>query len=318
LLLLHTPPKTQYLAINAQHSSQMMLHALQITGLSWVMVTAQAWQNPKIAINNHHHMRDRQEPGIVLVHRSCYSSTLLAMSDGVDQENINAKFGDNDAYDGPPTNDNNEPVDFQSFHDIDFAAMDPPCGMDWEEYEAYLSSRETPEEDLVWDDSVPTLNQIFVVGRVGQAPETRYLPDNNVVVTLSIALPRYYNYWEREYLQVEYGQEETEWYSLECWGKLGEFVAKNVEKGTRVGVIGAIDQDYYPNKETGKVSTNCKILVQDLDILESKMEAESRKEGGQRGPSFYTSDDDDEDDDNGDFGPGSMQGGSAGGFFDPF
>ena len=239
------------------------------------------------------------------------------MSDGVDQENKNTSFGDADPSDGSPTNDAaDEPVDFESFQDIDFAAMDPLVGMDWEEYEAYLSSSETPEEELEWDDSVPTLNQIFVVGRVGQTPEPRYLPDNNVVVSLSIALPRYYNYWEREYLQVEYGQEETEWFNLECWGKLGEFVAKNVEKGTRVGVIGAIDQDYYPNKESGKLSSACKILVQDLDILESKMEAESRREGNQqRGPSFYTSDDDDDDDD---FGPGSMQGGSAGGFFDPF
>ncbi|KAG7349225.1 single-strand binding protein [Nitzschia inconspicua] len=205
-------------------------------------------------------------------------------------------------------------ADYTSFQDIDFAAMDPLNCMTFEDYERYLTSPDTPQDDLIWDDSVPTINQMYVVGRVGNTPEARYLPDNNVVVSLSIALPRYYNYWEREDLQVEYGQEETEWYNLECWGQLGEFVMKNVEKGTRVGVIGAIDQDYYPNKSTGMVGSNCKILVQDLDILESKMEAESRKEG-QRGPSIYASDDDDDDND---FGPGSLQGGSAGGFFSPF
>ncbi|KAL3902221.1 MAG: hypothetical protein SGARI_005944, partial [Bacillariaceae sp.] len=237
------------------------------------------------------------------------------MSDGVDQENSKESFGDSDADDGSGSPADEEPVDYQSFQEIDFNALDPLSDMEWEEYEQYLSSTETPQEDLTWDDSVPTLNQLFVVGRVGQTPEARYLPDNNVVVSLSIALPRYYNYWEREYLKVEYGQEETEWYNLECWGKLGEFVVKNVEKGSRVGVIGAIDQDFYANKQTGKLSGSCKILVQDLDILESKMEAESRKET-QRGPSFYSSDDDD-DDDNDDFGPGSKQGGSAGGFFDP-
>jgi single stranded DNA-binding protein len=209
-------------------------------------------------------------------------------------------------------------VDYASFQDIDFNAMDPLSGMTFEEYERYLTSSNTPIEHLEWDDSVPTINQIYVVGRVGNVPEARYLPDNNVVVSLSIALPRYYNYWEREDLQVEYGHEETEWYNLECWGQLGEFVMKNVEKGTRVGVIGAIDQDYYPNKQSGMLSSNCKILVQDLDILESKMEAESRKEN-KRGPSLYTSDDEkDADDDNDDFGPGSLQGGGAGGFFDPF
>ncbi len=202
-----------------------------------------------------------------------------------------------------------EDVDYPSFEDIDFATMDPLHDMTYEEYKQYLISPDTPQDELVWDDSVPTLNQLFLVGRVGNAPEARYLPDNNVVVTLSVAIPRYYNMWEREDLKIEFGQEETEWYNLECWGQLGEFVVKNVEKGTRVGVIGAIDQDYYPNKQTGKLSSNCKILVQDLDILESKMEAVSRKES-QRGPSLYTSDDDDNDDE---LGPGSM-----GGFFDPF
>lgn len=220
------------------------------------------------------------------------------------------------------TNDSTslDDVDYPFLQDIDWAAMDPFLDMDWEDYEKYLTSPETPQDELIWDDSVPTLNQIYLVGRVGNPPEARYLPDNNVVVSLSIALPRYYNYWEREDLQIEFGQEETEWYSLECWGKLGEFVIKNVEKGARVGVIGSIDQDYYRSKETGKVRTNCKILVQDLDILESKLESESRKAANPqqsfKGPSFYTADDDDDDDD--DFGPGSLQGGSAGGFFDPF
>ncbi|KAL3910244.1 MAG: hypothetical protein SGILL_007769 [Bacillariaceae sp.] len=291
--------------------------------LSLIAAAAQAWQTTPLLTSsrNTHGIRHRQDAKISQQQQQKQlPRTSRSLSDGVDQENTKESFGDSDpSDDGTTTPAEDEPVDFQSFQEIDFAEMDPLTGMDWEEYEAYLSSRETPEEDLVWDDSVPTLNQIFVVGRVGQTPEPRYLPDNNVVVSLSIALPRYYNYWEREYLQVEYGQEETEWYNLECWGKLGEFVAKNVEKGTRVGVIGAIDQDFYPNKESGKLSSACKILVQDLDILESKMEAESRREGGgggQRGPSFYTSDDDDDDDD--DFGPGSMQGGSAGGFFDPF
>jgi single-strand DNA-binding protein len=209
-----------------------------------------------------------------------------------------------------------EDADYASFQEIDFAAMDPLSDMDFEEYEKrYLTSPDTPQDELIWDDSIPTINQIYLVGRVGNTPEARYLPDNNLVVSLTVALPRYYNYWEREYLQIDYGQEETEWYNLECWGQLGEFVMKNVEKGTRVGVIGAIDQDYYPNKQTGKVSSNCKILVQDLDILESKVESESRKEH-QRGPSLFTSDDDD-DHDNDDYGPSPFPSGSSGGFFDP-
>ncbi|OEU13625.1 nucleic acid-binding protein [Fragilariopsis cylindrus CCMP1102] len=94
---------------------------------------------------------------------------------------------------------------------------------------------------------------------------------------MSLALPRYYSAWEREQYGIEYGQEETEWYNLEIWGALAEFAVKNIEKGARIGVVGAIDTDYYPNKDTGVLSTNPKLLVQDIDILESKMEADARR-----------------------------------------
>lgn len=196
-----------------------------------------------------------------------------------------------------------------------------------------------------WDESVPTLNHISLVGRVGNPPEARYFdaPLNNnsnnkpnVVVTMSLALPRYYSAWEREQYGIEYGQEETEWYNLEVWGVLAEFALKNVQKGARIGIVGSIDTDYYRNKNTNNLSTSPKVLVQDLDILESKMEADSRRNnnnygnnnsnyGGNnmsnnygnnnrnddRGPSFYTDDDDDED-----LYDPSGGGGSAGGFFD--
>ena len=93
-----------------------------------------------------------------------------------------------------------------------------------------------------WDENVPTLNHISLVGRVGNPPEARYFDspmnndgggnyDNpNVVVTMSLALPRYYAAWEREQYGIEYGSEETEWYNLEIWGLLAEFALKNVEK----------------------------------------------------------------------------------------
>ena len=94
---------------------------------------------------------------------------------------------------------------------------------------------------------------------------------------MSLALPRYYSAWEREQEGIQYGQEETEWYNLEVWGYLAEWALKNVQKGTRLGVVGSIDTDYYRNKNTDMLSTNQKVLVQDLDILESKMEADSRR-----------------------------------------
>ena len=202
-------------------------------------------------------------------------------------------------------NDDDDTPDFMSVHDVDWAEMDPLNDIQFNEYESmYLQGKAAAESNekfnkmklenpscdsshesvmTEWLDSVPTLNHISVVGRVGSPPDARYF-DNpidggkpNVVVKMSLALPRYYSAWEREQYGIEYGQEETEWYNLEIWGALAEFAVKNIEKGARIGVVGAIDTDYYPNKDTGLLSTNPKLLVQDIDILESKMEADARR-----------------------------------------
>ncbi len=265
-------------------------------------------------------------------------------------------------------------IDFMSVHDVDWVVMDPFHDMPFDEYEElYLQGKakgdpsatnSNPDCDATyesimteWDESVPTLNHISLVGRVGNPPEARYFDSPigsggngnkpNVVVSMSLALPRYYSAWEREQYKIEYGQEETDWYNLEIWGVLAEFALKNVQKGSRIGIVGSIDTDYYRNKDTDLLSTAPKVLVQDLDILESKMEADARRNNGgygnnnyggggnnynsnqnygnnnndmyqqrgqqgdqERGPSFFTDDDDDDLYD-------PSRGGSAGGFFDP-
>lgn len=253
-----------------------------------------------------------------------------------------------DGGDGNNNNSDNYPT-----HDsIDWSDFNPFEGLSWQEYEekyVYNADGTTPLDDIEWDPSVPTFNQLHVVGRVGNIGELRYLGggpasasggsgdpatgnsnnQNSVVLQMSVASPRYYNYFERRDLNVEYGQEETEWYNCEIWGQLAEFVSKNVRKGMRVGIIGAIDTDFYENRRDGAdsmLATNLKVIVQDLDILESKMESDARQEN-QRGPSFYTNDDDDY---GGGYGGGGgasgsssyndtydPSSGSSGGFFDP-
>jgi len=310
-------------------------------------------------------------------------------NDGTEAINTNKDTTTNDSMSSPNVShisnsnaDTQSEIDFMSVHDIPWAELDPLHEILFDEYESmYLQGNEAavlnekfntkklenPNCDssyesvmTEWLDSVPTLNHISVVGRVGNPPEARYF-DNplegnnkpNVVVKMSLALPRYYSAWEREQYGIEYGQEETEWYNLEIWGNLAEFALKNVEKGARIGVVGSIGTDYYRNKETDLLSTNPKLLVQDLDILESKMEADARRNknnynsnngnnsyGGSGGnfnsnrnynsnnnngngqqkkqqqPTFFTADDDDDDDDDDTYDP-TRGSGSAGGFFDP-
>jgi single-stranded DNA-binding protein len=75
-------------------------------------------------------------------------------------------------------------------------------------------------------------------------------------------------------------------------------------------VVGSLQLDSWTDKATNEPRQRAKVVVRDLDILETKAEAEARR-GNRRGPSFYTSDDDDDDNDD-DYSPVS---GGSGGFF---
>jgi len=88
-------------------------------------------------------------------------------------------------------------------------------------------------------------------------------------------------------------------------GQTAEFVAKFVDKGTRVGVIGQLQVDTWEDRETGEPRNRAKVVVRDLDVLETRAEAELRRGGNRR--SFYTDDDDD------DYSPSKA---GTGGFFD--
>ena len=157
-----------------------------------------------------------------------------------------------------------------------------------------------------WDERVAKFNTLHLVGRVGNNPDPRHFDDGNVVVNLNLACRRKYHYAERASQNIKNGEEETDWYGLEIWGQLAEVVYKFVDKGARIGVIGSLEIDEWQDRETGEQRSKAKVIVTELEILESKAEADLRR-SNQRGSSFYTTDDDDE------YNPAR---GSAGGFFD--
>ena len=157
-----------------------------------------------------------------------------------------------------------------------------------------------------WDERVAAFNSLHIVGRVGNNPEPRFLDDGNVVVNLSLACRRKIHYMERQTEEIKSGEEETDWFALEIWGQTAEFVSKYVQKGTRVGVVGSLQLDDWEDQEVGERRYKAKCIVQDIEILETKAEAELRR-SNQRGSSFFTTDDDDE---------YTSSRGSAGGFFD--
>ncbi|KAL7515812.1 hypothetical protein ACHAWX_000889, partial [Stephanocyclus meneghinianus] len=165
-----------------------------------------------------------------------------------------------------------------------------------------------------FDEHLPKINVVTLVGRVGNDPEPRYFDDGKVVLNLSLAVKRKYHPLERKVRGIRSGEEETDWFPLEFWGRDAEYVASYVEKGARLGITGSLVGSEWVDRMTGEQKRRPKILVRHIDILESRAEAELRRGqkgggkysgGGNRDGASYGDDDDD--------GPTPA---SSGGFFD--
>jgi single-strand DNA-binding protein len=184
---------------------------------------------------------------------------------------------------------------------------------DEEDGEPRLSDEELEATMTEWDEQVPMFNTVHITGRVGNTPEPRYFDDGKVVVNLSVANRRKYHNIERLHEGIQTGEEETDWYRCEIWGRTAEYVAKYVDKGMRVSVVGSLNIDSWVDKDTQENRSSAKLIVRDFDILETRAESELRRGGGassnnqRRGPAFYTSDSDDD---------GGFGSAGSGGFFD--
>ena len=168
-----------------------------------------------------------------------------------------------------------------------------------------------------FDEHLPKINVVTLVGRVGNDPEPRYFDDGKVVLNLSLAVKRKYHPLERKVRNIRSGDEETDWFPLELWGRDAEYVTNYVEKGSRLGITGSLIMDGWVDKNSGEQRRKAKVVVRHIDILETRAEAELRKSnrgsysggGGGGGGKRYT--DDDGDDDN----EGGPSPAGTGGFF---
>jgi len=94
-----------------------------------------------------------------------------------------------------------------------------------------------------FDEHLPKINTVTLVGRVGNTPEPKYFDDGKVVLNLSLAVKRKYHPLERKVCNIRSVEEETDWFTLEFWGRDAENVTNYVEKGSWLGVTGSLTMD---------------------------------------------------------------------------
>lgn len=103
-----------------------------------------------------------------------------------------------------------------------------------------------------------SLNQVLLLGHVGNDPELRVTSGGTRIASFSLA--------------TSYGTGETrqtDWHACTAWDKVADVVEKFVKKGSPVHVQGRIRYESWQDKN-GQRRSSTSIVVTSLIVLESK------------------------------------------------
>lgn len=112
-----------------------------------------------------------------------------------------------------------------------------------------------------------SVNSVTIVGRVGQDPEIRFLPNGDAICNLSVAT-------SKQWTDKQSGEkkEKTEWHRVVLFGKTAELAGKWTKKGTVVYVRGELETREWEKDGIKRYTTEIKALDFDPFISGVKLE----------------------------------------------
>jgi single-strand DNA-binding protein len=103
----------------------------------------------------------------------------------------------------------------------------------------------------------------MIIGRLGQDPETRYMPSGDAVCNLSVATDE--SYKNKDGQKVE----KTEWHRVSMFGKLAEIAGQYLTKGAQVYIEGKLETRKWQAQDGGDRYTT-EIKAFSMQMLDSK------------------------------------------------
>ena len=109
------------------------------------------------------------------------------------------------------------------------------------------------------------MNKIILMGRLTKTPEVRYSQGatQTAIARFLLAVDRR---WKRE------GEPDADFFNCTAFGRTAEFAEKYLNQGTKVVVIGRVQNDNYTNKDGQKVYS-VQVIVEEMEFAESKKES---------------------------------------------
>jgi single-strand DNA-binding protein len=112
------------------------------------------------------------------------------------------------------------------------------------------------------------LNKVMLTGHLGADPEMRYTSQGSAVTTFRVASGRTWKSADGTQ------HDDTEWFRVVAWDKLGEICNQYLTKGTRVYVEGRLQTRKWQDKE-GQDRYTTEVIASDMIILSSRQDRQS-------------------------------------------
>ena len=103
----------------------------------------------------------------------------------------------------------------------------------------------------------------MIIGNMGRKPEMRYTPRGDANTTVTVAVTRRYKTAEGE------AKEDTEWFNVVAWRKLGEVVSAYGDKGRKVYVEGELRTRSWQGTD-GQTHYRTELVANDVQFLDSR------------------------------------------------
>jgi single-strand DNA-binding protein len=110
------------------------------------------------------------------------------------------------------------------------------------------------------------INKVILVGRLGQDPEMRYMPDGTAVANFSLATS---DEWKDK--QSGEKKDRTEWHRIVAWRGLGELCGKYLSKGRQVYVEGKLQTRSWEKDGVTRYTTE--IVASTVEFLGGRDES---------------------------------------------
>lgn len=114
------------------------------------------------------------------------------------------------------------------------------------------------------------MQKVIIIGNLGRDPEMRYTPSGVTVVNFTVA-----STYKRK---VDGGtKDETTWFQVTAFGKLGEICHQYLAKGIKAYIEGRLTIDEYTDRDGAKQKV-IKVIASEVQFLSAKRETQDSPE----------------------------------------